>query len=302
MFEPLHGLNSASITPFDAQGNIDTTAFARLLESQMEIGVTGFFVCGSTGEGVYLTDDERKTMAEVAVNTVAGQAAVMIHVGAMSTEQAVGLARHAGQIGADAVSTIAPVYYSVGFEATLSHYKTIGAATDLPFFIYHIPHLTGAALTADSAVRLTEIPNLAGLKFTDPALYLMRWIFELTGEKLTMLSGPDELHLPALTMGAHGAIGSTYNMIPGAYLRLRQAFFAGDIATAMDLQARCNKMIYHWLQFGGLGAFKSTMKLLGHEVGAPRAPIAGLSAEQEQALFAALRADGFDELAAMRPE
>jgi len=299
MFEPLHGLNAAIITPYGKDGGIDTNAFTKLLAWQMDVGVSGFFVCGSTGEGLYLTTEERKTMAQVAVETVAGRAAVMVHVGAVTTEQAVELAKHAEQIGADAVSSIAPVYYSVGFEATLNHYKAIGGATGLPFFIYHIPHLTGAALTADSAVRLTEIPNLAGLKFTDPALYLMRWIFELTGEKLTMLSGPDELHLPALTMGAHGAIGSTYNMLPGAFLRLREAFFAGDIQKAMDIQARCNRMIYHWLQYGGLGAFKATMKLLGHEVGGPRAPLATLSPEQEKAMFAAIKADGFEELAAM---
>ena len=260
MFEPLHGLNAAIITPYGKDGGIDTNAFTKLLAWQMDVGVTGFFVCGSTGEGLYLTIEERKTMAQVAVETVAGRAAVMVHVGAVTTEQAVELAKHAEQIGADAVSSIAPVYYSVGFEATLNHYKAIGGATGLPFFIYHIPHLTGAALTADSAVRLTEIPNLAGLKFTDPALYLMRWIFELTGEKLTMLSGPDELHLPA-HHGRARAIGSTYNMLPGAFLRLREAFFAGDIQKAMDI--RCNRMIYHWLQYGPRSV-QATMKLLGH--------------------------------------
>ncbi len=299
MFEPLHGLNTAIFTPYDEDGRIDTKRFEKLLEWQMSVGVTGFFVCGSTGEGLYLTPQERRSMAETAVKTVAGQATVMIHVGSLTTPQSVELAKHAAEIGADAVSSIAPVYYQVGFEANLAHYKAIGAATDLPFFIYHIPHLTGAALTAESAAGLLEVPNLAGLKFTDPALYLMRWLFELTGEQLTMLSGPDELHLPALTMGAHGAIGTTYNVLPGAFLRLREAFFAGDIQKAMELQARCNQIIYVMLQSGGISAFKATMRIIGHDCGDPRAPLPTLDDEQVKALTTRLEAAGFEELAAM---
>ena len=114
-----------------------------------------------------------------------------------------------------------------------------------------------------------------------------------------MLSGADEMHLPALVMGAHGAIGTTYNLLPGAFLRLRRAFQAGDIATAMDLQARCNHIIYLLLQAGHLGAFKAAMKLVGHDCGIPRPPVPPLTAEQEQALFAKLETGGFPELAAM---
>lgn len=299
MFEPLHGLNTAIVTPFGREGRIDIDRFERLLDWQVKVGVTGFFVGGSTGEGLYLTADERKAIAEAAVRTAGGRAAVMVHVGALTTEQSVELAQHAAAVGADALSSIAPVYYRVGFDATLAHYAAIGEATDLPFFVYHIPHLTGMTMTADSAKRLLEVPNVAGLKFTDPALHVMRWIFDLTGEKLTMLSGPDELHLPAMAMGAHGAIGSTYNMLPGAFLRLRRAFLAGDMATAMDLQVRCNRVIYHVLHYGGLPAFKAMMKLVGHDCGGPRAPVPTLTEAQEQDLFARLTDVGFEELAAM---
>ncbi len=299
MFEPLHGLNTAIFTPFDDNGNVDIGRFEALLNWQIDVGVTGFFVCGSTGEGLYLSPEERRLMAEAAVQIVAGRAAVMVHVGSNTTAQSVELAKHAQDVGADAVSSIAPVYYQLGFEATLGHYKAIGSATDLPFFIYHIPHLTGAALTADSAGRLSEVPNLAGLKFTDPALYLMRWVFELTGRRFTMLSGPDELHLPALTMGAHGAIGTTYNIMPAAFLRLREAFFSGDMERAMYLQARCNQIIYVMLQFGGIPAFKATMKLVGYDCGDPRGPIPTLSPDQEAELHGRLREAGIEELTSL---
>ncbi len=299
MFEPLHGLNTAIFTPFDAEGKIDPARFEKLLEWQLQVGVTGFFVCGSSGEGLYQSPAERRIMAETAVKTVAGRAAVMVHVGALTTQEAVELARHAASIGADAVSSIAPVYYQVGFEGMLNHYKAIGGATELPFFIYHVPHLTGQALTADSASRLLEIPHLTGLKFTDYAMHQMRWIFEMTGKQLTMLSGPDEMHLPAMVMGAHGAIGTTYNVLPGAFLRLREAFFAGDIAKAMDLQARCNQVIYAILQAGGLGAFKAAMRLIGQDCGRPRLPLPTPDAEQERAFASKLEAIGFSELAAM---
>lgn len=299
MFEPLHGLNTAIFTPMDAEGQVCLSRLREMIQWQMSRGVTGFFVCGSSGEGLNLSVEERRSIVETTVETVAGRAAVMAHVGAMTTREAIELARHAQEVGADAISSVAPIYYPVGFEGTLAHYKAIGAATQLPFFVYHVPYLTGASLTADNAVRLLEIPNLAGMKFTDPALHLMRWIFDLTGQKLTMLSGPDELHLPALTMGAHGAIGTTYNFLPGAFVRLRQAFFSGDMATAMDLQVRCNRVIYTCLQFGGLGAFKAATKLTGLDCGPPRMPVPSLPPERQAELFSRLEEVGFAELAAM---
>lgn len=299
MFEPLHGLNTAIFTPLDSEGQLNLPAFEKLLEWQLSVGVTGFFVCGSTGEGLYLTTQERKAMAEAAVKTVAGRAAVMVHVGSLTTGEAVELARHAETVGADAISSIAPVYYQVGFEGTLNHYKTIGAATELPFFIYHIPSLTGAALSADNAERLMEIPHIQGIKFTDSALYVLRWMYDLTGQRLTMLSGPDELHLPAMCFGAHGAIGTTYNLLPGAFLRLREAFYTGNVQRASELQVNCNKIIYRLIQGGGLGAFKSAMKLIGHDCGPVRSPLVNLTCEQERALFDILEKDGFSELAAL---
>jgi N-acetylneuraminate lyase len=299
MFTPLHGLNTALFTPFDADGAVCLPALETLLERQIARGVTGFFVCGSTGEGLSLSPQERMAVAETAVHTVAGRAAVMVHVGSTSTGLSVELARHAASVGADAVSSIAPIYYPLSFEAVLTHYKAIGGATDLPFFIYHIPGLTGAQISADSAARLMEIPHLAGMKFTDPALYMMRWLFELTGECLTMLSGPDELHLPALTLGAHGAIGTNYNLMPGAFLRLREAFAAGDIATASDLQIRCNRAIYPMVKAGGLGAFKVAGQLIGLNVGEPRPPVLGPPPEARPQFFTDLEAAGFLELADM---
>jgi N-acetylneuraminate lyase len=299
MYEPLHGLNSAIFTPFTADGGLNIPAFEKLLDWQIGKGITGFFVCGSTGEGLYQTLEERKLMAEAAVKTVAGRATVMVHVGAMTTMQAVELARHAESVGANAVSSVAPIYYPISFEGTLNHYKAIGGSTGLPFFIYHVPYLTGGALTAQSAERLLEIPNLHGIKFTDAALYVLRWIFDLTGQRLSMISGPDELHLPALTFGAHGAIGTTYNLLPGAFLRLREAYFAGDNARASELQIRCNQVIYELIQGGGLGAFKAAMKLVGHDLGPVRPPLAVPDSEQERKVFARLEAVGFAELAAL---
>lgn len=299
MFAPLHGLNTALFTPFGPDGAPSIPALEALLERQIAGGVTGFFVCGSTGEGLSMLPEERKLVAQAAVRIVAGRAPVMIHVGSTSTVLSVELARHAAEIGADAVSSIAPIYYPLSFEAVLAHYKAIGAATELPFFIYHIPALTGAQLTAESAARLLEIPHLAGMKFTDPALYVMRWMYEITGECLTMLSGPDELHLPALTLGAHGAIGTNYNLMPGAFLRLREAYFAGDIATAANLQIRCNRAIYPMIRAGGLGAFKAAGELLGLNLGEPRPPVLAPTGEARRQLFADLEAAGFLDLAAM---
>jgi len=127
----------AMLTPLDESGIPCREATERLVEVLVEQGLGGLFVLGSTGQGVLLSASERKQVAEWIVQTAAGRTPIMVHVGATTTDVAIDLARHAEQIGADAVSTVPPIYYPVDTATTLEHYRRIGAATGLPFFPYH---------------------------------------------------------------------------------------------------------------------------------------------------------------------
>lgn len=292
------GVIPAMFTAFDDDGEVSPERLRRVIACELEQGVQGLFVCGSTGEGILMSPEEREQVAEIAVAEVAGQVPVMVHVGAAATRDSLRLARHAARIGADAVSSIPPFYYNPGMEGILDHYRLIGEATDLPLYIYHIPHLTGVSLDPNRLEEILAIPHLAGLKFTDTSLYLMRNLIDLSGGRLRILSGPDEMHLPCLTMGAVGAIGTSYNYMARPFLRLRAAYQKGDLATAQELQYRSNAIIRALLHYGGLPAAKEIMRRIGVNPGPARRPFRPLTEEQRHGLHAALDAAAFEDLIA----
>jgi N-acetylneuraminate lyase len=253
-------------------------------------------VGGSSGEGLLLSPEERKGLAEGVVKEVAGAATVMVHVGATSTDEAAELARHAKRIGADAVGSIPPIYYRVGLQGLADHYRLIGEASDLPLYVYYFPGATGVSVEArDFADRLSRIPTLRGMKFTDYNLFLMRQIQEAFGGKLNVLSGPDEVFVAARMMGADGAIGTTYNLIPQVFIKADRAFRDGDIAAAQDWQFKANRVIAILLRYGHLPAFKAAMGFLGIDCGTVRRPLIPLDEAARSVLRRELEETGFFE-------
>jgi N-acetylneuraminate lyase len=271
----LRGIIPALFTPFDAAGNVNPTMARELIEHLLPQGVGGFYVCGGTGEGILLTEAERRLMAETAVDQVAGRAPVVVHVGAITTAEACRLAAHAEQAGADGISSIPPFYYNPGFLGVKEHYRAIGAASELPLYVYNIPGATGINVTPAMFLEMCQqIPTLAGMKFTSYNFFEMRQIIDLDvgGRALNIVSGPDEMMLAAQAMGADGAIGLTYNFIGKLFVDAYHAFHAGEIARAKDLQAKANRIIQAYQVVGGISAAKAIMKLSGFDCGTGRRP------------------------------
>jgi len=292
--EKITGILPALLTPFDREGQVDLKTAGKIVRRALDAGCSGFFVGGSSGEGLLLSADERKRLAEGVVKEVAGAGAVIVHVGAPSTDEAADLARHARRIGADAVGSIPPIYYGVGVQGLMDHYRLIGEASDLPLYVYYFPGATGVSVTAqDFAGRLSGIPTLRGLKFTDYNLFLMRQIQEAFDGRLNVLSGPDEVFVAARMMGADGAIGTTYNLIPQVFVKADRAFRQGDVATAQDLQFRANRAIAALLRHGSLPAFKTAMGFLGIDCGGTRRPLVPLDETARAALRKELEEIGF---------
>ena len=292
--EKFTGVMPALITPFDGEGRVDLKAAGKIVKRAMDAGCSGFFVSGGTGEGLLLSAEERKRMAEFVVKEVAGAVRVIVHVGALSTEASVDLARHAAGIGADAVGSIPPIYYGVGLTGIVEHYRAIGEASDLPLYVYYIPATTGVRLgPQEFAENFSGIPNLRGMKFTDYNLFWMRQVQEAFEGRLNVLSGPDEVFVAARMMGADGAIGTTYNLIPQVFVAADRAFREGDIAGAQKLQFQANRLIALLLGYGGLPAFKAAMGFIGIDCGGPRRPLLPLDKKAEASLKRELEEIGF---------
>ncbi len=302
MDNSFHGAWPALITPASADGGVNLTALRDLVDYMIAKHVDGLYLLGSTGEGLLIDAAERRSVVESAIDQVRGRVPVIVHVGSISTSEAAALARHAQQHGADGVSSVLPVYLG-GLEATYRHYGAIAAAApDLPFF----PYLFGGQIDATSLMKelLCRIPNVGGAKYTGPNMYEIAEIIDL-GSNLpsdrgwSIFSGMDEQCIFAAMMNAPGNIGSTLNVMPGPYRKMRESYDAGDAAKGIALQKQANRLTAAMIKHGVGAALRVAMKALGIDCGPLRLPQEPISPEREETMLADLQEAGLDALAAM---
>lgn len=293
----LSGLIAATYTPFDQEGSLLLSAIPSLVEHLLASGVSGLYVCGSTGEGMSLSNDERKAVSDAYIRAVDKRVPVIVQVGHNSLRDACELAQHAQQGGADIVSATCPSYYSISDVSTVLDCmaQIAGAASKLPFYYYHIPALTGSKLDIVGFLEegVERIPNMLGLKYTDTKLFEFQLCREVDQGRFDVVWGCDEMLLGALATGAQAAIGSTYNVAAPLYLSLMQAMNVGDLTEAGRLQLLSVKMIRTMSQFPFHAAMKAVLEMLGHEVGPCRLPQGKLSDEDANLLRASLIDIGF---------
>jgi N-acetylneuraminate lyase len=285
---PLTGLTAATFTPMNADGSLNLSLAESIVEHLVAGGVSGLYVVGSTGEGPSLTSSERQATAEAFVAAARGRLPVVVQVGHNSLEEARALARHAQSIGASRVSATAPSYFKLSTIETLVECmaRVAGGAPDLPFYYYHIPALVDVNVDLPMFLRKAgdRIGNFAGVKYTAPSIWEYQACLAVDDGRFDCLFGLDEMLLPALSVGARGAIGSTYNFAAPVYRRLLAAFDRGDMDEARACQAKAIAMIRLLLRYGGLPAFKAAMQLIGVDCGPVRMPLSSLSAATIRAM------------------
>ncbi len=280
----------ALFTPYTKDNRVNEEMVGRLVEYQLAGGVRGFFVGGTTGEGMLLTLNERKAVLDAVVKANCGRGKIIAHVGAVRTEDAVALAKHAADAGADWVSSVPPVYFAQNFEGTLYHYSQIAKATNLPFMVYAFY----SQVVPERDVKLFQISNLQGMKFTNADFYSIQQLQCLLEKPALFLCGRDDLMVGALAMGCfQGGIGTAYNMLPRHFAEIcRLVLEQNDAASARPLQAEANALIALMLKYPSMSYTKAMMRFIGLDCGTCRGPIPPLS-EDDYARFAAeLREQG----------
>lgn len=273
---PRSGLIAATFSPFTEQGDLNLSVVPARVEELIQAGISGLYVCGSTGEGPSLETEERRAVAEAYVSASAGRVPVIVQVGCESLRAAAGLAAHAQEIGADGVSAVPPVYFKPqGLSALVD---TIGevasAAPNLPFLYYHIPALSGIEAPGRALLELAaeRVPSFGGIKYTAPTLDDFEATLRAAGDSYGVHFGRDEMMLAALAVGATSFIGSTYNLIAPVYLSLISSFESGDLEAARGHMARAQALI-ELIPCHGRGSQKGMMGWLGRTVGPVRAPL-----------------------------
>ena len=297
MTTSLNGLFAATYTPFTADGSVKLGAIGDLTEHLIQQGCNGLFVCGSTGEGMSLTSNERQQVASAFLQAAGQRIPMIVHVGHNCLRDAGQLARHAEQIGADAIAACSPSYYKPSTVADLvdSMAYIASFAPSLPFYYYHIPSMTGLPFRMTEFLRhaADRIPNLAGLKYTEPTLDEFQRCVEFDGGRFHMMWGVDEMLLAALVAGAQAAVGSTYNIASVLYRQLIDQFQAGNLEAAKRKQFQAIEMIGTIQQVPFHAGMKTILHSIGIDCGACRSPLPQLSDTQTTRLLAELTKIGF---------
>lgn len=246
------GIFTALLTPMHEDGEIDFESLSSLVEHQIGQGIHGFYVGGSTGEGFIMTSEERQQVLEAVVRAAAGRVTIIAHVGCISTRETIKLAKHAEQLGVDAVSAVVPFYYKVSMKEIKEHYEAIMDAVALPMLIYHFPGATGVSLSMDFYEQMSRNPKCIGVKFTSLNLFEMQQIRAKCGEQFLIYNGHDEIYTSGAYAGSDGAIGSTYNMMPSLFTRMYEIVASEDrpyMASLQTMQAQANEVIAHMIQY-----------------------------------------------------
>ncbi len=298
----IKGLIAATFAAYKEDGSIDLEIIPSYVEYLIEQGVKGVFVCGTNGEGPNLSVEERIAITEAYISAVNKRILVFVHVGHSAITEAKRLAAHAQEHGADYISSVSAFYFKPTSVANLVSCMAdiAAAAPQLPFFYYHIPALTGIQIDMIEFLKLAEgqIPTLAGIKYTAATIHEYQACRHYKDGKYDILFGYDELLLPALAVGAVGAIGSTYNYGARLYNQVIRYFEEGKLEEAEKLHFQAVEMIQLLVKYGPIPTQRAIMKKVGFDLGAPRLPLTALSSDREAHLYADLDRSGFLEAAA----
>lgn len=297
--EKIIGLIDAPFTPMLANGDVNLEPIGAYAAMLAKNGLKGVFINGSSGEGYMLTTDERKQLAERWVAVAPEGFKVIVHVGSCCLRDSVALARHAAEIGAWGIGSMAPPFPHIGrIEELVEYCETIAAAApQLPFYYYHIPAFNGAYLSMVDLLKAVDgrIPNFAGIKYTYESLYEYNQCRLYGDGKFDMLHGQDETILPSLAQGgARGGIGGTTNYNGRELVAIIDAWNRGDIEAARKHQNFAQAVINVICHYrGNIVAGKRIMKLLGFDLGPNRVPFRNMTDDEEQRMKAELEAIGF---------
>ena len=272
MFEP-KGIFPALVTPFTKDGKkVNEEQLRALVNRCIELGVSGVVPCGTTGEFVNMTVEERKRVIDIVVDEVNGRVAVIAGTGASSTQQALEMTRYAKDAGADAALVVTPYYLKPTNRGVYQHFHTIASEVDLPIILYNIPQCTGVWLTWQMVEDLAQIPNIVGLKDSSGELRYMLAVLEKVRDKINVLCGHDEVVVAALAAGASGAILASANVIPDIWVQIYQHVQKGELKKARELQYKVQKIARIIAGSGAVGA-KEALKMVGLKVGPVRLPL-----------------------------
>ena len=297
----LTGLIAAPFTPMHPDGSLNLELIPQYAAFLARNGVTGVYICGSTGESPSLTQQEKKSLMESWAVYSPSNLQVLANIGDTTIGHAAELMRYAHRLGLAGVGAVGPYYFKPASVELLVDYcaKIAAVEPEMPFYYYHIPELTGVHFPMHEFLEMAavQIPNLAGMKFSHNNLMEFNQCVRAADGVFDLYWGRDEVLLSALVLGGIGGVGSTYNYAAPLYHQIIAAFEDGDMKSARSLQEKAIDMVSLLGKYGGLGTGKAFMKLVGIDCGNFRTPVRNVGNRELDQLHADLDKIGFWEFA-----
>lgn len=274
------GVIPAFYACYDKEGNISPEGVQALTRYFVEKGVKGVYVNGSSGECIYQSVEDRKIVLENVMKAAEGKLTVIAHVACNNTKDSMELARHAESLGVDAIAAIPPIYFHLPEYAIAQYWNDISlAAPNTDFVIYNIPQLAGVALTMGLFAEMRKNPRVIGVKNSSMPVQDIQMFKQAAGEDYIVFNGPDEQFISGRVIGAEGAIGGTYGVMPELFLKMDEYVKAGDMEKAREIQYAVDAIIYKMCSGHGnmYGVIKAILKINeGLELGGVREPLSAL--------------------------
>lgn len=282
------GVATALITPLDEHG-IDYARFGRLIDWQIEEGINGLVVCGTTGEASTLTDEEHRDAISFAVKRVAGRVPVIAGTGSNDTAYALELTAHACEAGADAVLVVTPYYNKATQQGLIQMFTQIADASTVPVILYNVPSRTGINIEPQTYLALSAHDNIVGIKEANGNISKIVETMSLVHKKLDLYSGNDDQILPLMSLGGIGVISVISNLLPKETCEITRHFFAGDIQGAAALQYKYHYLIDALFSEVNPIPVKAAMAAMGFCENYLRLPLTPMQADNYEKLLSAMR-------------
>jgi len=229
------GTGTALVTPFRTDGSLDESALRALVKRQIDAGINFLVPCGTTGESPTLTHAEHLRVVELTLEIAKGKVPVLAGAGGYNTAEVIALANELQKLGADGILSVTPYYNKPTQEGLFQHFKAIASAVNLPIILYSVQGRTGVNIEPATVLRLSQIPNIVGIKEASGNISQMGAILNLVPKEFHVLSGDDSLTLPLIALGGRGLISVASNEIPAEMMRLVQSALSGDFVEARRL-------------------------------------------------------------------
>lgn len=289
--EKMKGIFPALVTPLREDGSIAQDALEKIIEVNLQKGVTGFYVGGSTGESYLLSMVERKELIEKIVGIVNGRGKVIANIGVFATCHGIEMAKTAESLGVDAISAVPPFYFKFSMDELIQYYNDIAEAVSVPMIVYNIPAMSGVSFSSEQIEKLLSNDRIAGMKHTSFDLFQLQRVIREYPEK-SIFIGHDEIFLSAYSIGAEAAIGSTFNFMAEKFVKMAALFKEKKMEEALDIQNQVNQVVEVLSEIGVFKGIKAALELQGIDCGVCRKPFQPLKKEQIEKLRTVMELTG----------